>query len=169
MVNSKNGPFECLLSTGEFFGSADVGDDDDKEPNYVDHDPIRSYKRGRNFRSASTDLLHPRQRVGSVTESDLFFPSNREKHIFPGQSRHPRLVRLKNTFHVGTLSPGDTGQVGDHTVQKERIFFFIPFFVFVTHLFIHFIIIHFSGKRVLKSFLLVFSIFCFRDTPRHPP
>jgi hypothetical protein len=24
-VNSKSGPFDCLLCTGEFFGSADVG------------------------------------------------------------------------------------------------------------------------------------------------
>ena len=46
VVNSKSGPFECLLCTGEFFGSADVGGEDDEQPNYVDHDPIRPYKRG---------------------------------------------------------------------------------------------------------------------------
>ncbi|EKX45758.1 hypothetical protein GUITHDRAFT_138633 [Guillardia theta CCMP2712] len=40
-VNAKNGPFDMLLCAGEFFSSADVGGEDDDQPNYVDQDPLK--------------------------------------------------------------------------------------------------------------------------------
>ena len=72
MVNSKNGPFECLLSTGEFFGSTDVGNHDDEEPNYVDHDPIRSYKRGEKEVPLPTYFISVKEWVLSLDQTSFF-------------------------------------------------------------------------------------------------
>eukprot|EP00290_Baffinella_frigidus_P056936 CAMPEP_0180368684 /NCGR_PEP_ID=MMETSP0989-20121125/17747_1 /TAXON_ID=697907 /ORGANISM="non described non described, Strain CCMP2293" /LENGTH=287 /DNA_ID=CAMNT_0022363317 /DNA_START=31 /DNA_END=890 /DNA_ORIENTATION=- len=45
-VQKKSGVFDMLLCAGEFFGSQDIGGEEDQQPNYVDVNPLKDYASG---------------------------------------------------------------------------------------------------------------------------